>query len=155
MPPIPSQFVAGQRVRLPFQDEFSRLHERRLGILEHSPGPARFELISDVLLPVGSGLVTEMFCPDDMRGFQLISCAAAVCGVGSADIEIMIQNLTAAVDMLTTPITIASGDFTSYPAPVQPVIGPNNLVLTGDRIGVNVLDPGADATGLLVSLSYA
>jgi hypothetical protein len=74
--------------------------------------------------------------PSDLNGYRLYDAAAYVTTVDSSDIEFQLVNLTqAAVDMLSTPVTIDTGDFTSYTSAVPRVIDQANaIVSTGDLI---------------------
>lgn len=74
----------------------------------------------------------------------------------SGDIVVSLRNLTAAgVNMLSTPITIDEGDYHSYVSVAPRVISTsNNVVHTGDRISIDIDDPGANAMGLGVILAF-
>lgn len=56
------------------------------------------------------------------------------------------------IDMLTTPITIAPGQFVSLTAAVQPVIA-NAFVAKGARLTGSILTPGVQACGLVFILA--
>lgn len=73
----------------------------------------------------------------------------------SGGLSVMIRNVTDAVDMLSTAITIDVGEFTSYAAATQPVINYATCqVTTGDRIAIDVDAAGTGARGLGVKLAF-
>lgn len=94
--------------------------------------------------------------PDDLAEGFLWDCFAYVTTVGSGDIVIQLRNVTQAVDMLSVPITIEAGDFTSYQAAL--VLQPepdtsNNQVARGDLIAIDIDDDGGGtAMGLGVGI---
>ncbi len=95
--------------------------------------------------------------PAWLNGKHLVDCAAGVSVVGSADTVVQIRNVTNGdVDMLSTPITIETGDETSYSAGTQPVVDAgNSQVSTGDRIGIDIdADGGGTAEGLAVVMRF-
>ncbi len=68
---------------------------------------------------------------------------------------IQIHNVTDAVDMLSTKITIEEDEYNSWDAATAPVINTSNDdVVTGDRIRVDVDIAGAGAKGLDVILGF-
>lgn len=94
--------------------------------------------------------------PEELDGCVLLNAQAGVSVVSSAgDIVVSLTNLTAAVLMLTDPITIDAGDFNSYTSAAPSVVNQANaLVATGDRIGINVVSEGTDAEGLAVIATF-
>lgn len=94
--------------------------------------------------------------PYDLDGTNLVDADAFVTTVGSGATIIQIRNITQAVDMLTTRITIDAGDFHSFPpGPTQADIDDaNNTVVTGDRIAIDVDSAGAGAKGLGIMLRF-
>jgi hypothetical protein len=67
---------------------------------------------------------------------------------------IQVRNVTQAVDMLTTRISIDNAENTSYTAAAPPVIDPaNSTVATGDIIVVDV-DTAGGAVGLDIILAF-
>ncbi len=96
--------------------------------------------------------------PSDLNGLHLADAQAFVSTVGatSGGMTVQIENTTAAVDMLSTPITIDNGEFTSYTAAVPPVVDTgNDQVSTGDILAVDVdAIPGTGGEGLGVILSF-
>jgi hypothetical protein len=68
---------------------------------------------------------------------------------------VQIRNVTDAVDVLSTAITIDQSEFTSYTAATPPVINTaNDDVATGDIIAVDVDGAGVSAAGLSVHLTF-
>lgn len=93
---------------------------------------------------------------DDLAGLDLVDADAYVTTVSSSGTPtVMIRNVTAAVDMLSTAITIDANEFTSYTAATAPVINlANDAVAAGDRIAIDVDAAGTGAMGLGVWLSF-
>jgi hypothetical protein len=77
---------------------------------------------------------------EDLNGFDLIDADASVDTAGTTGTQdIQIHNVTTAVDMLSTAITIDSGETTSYTALTPPVINTlNDNVSTGDQLRFDV-----------------
>ena len=93
--------------------------------------------------------------PDDLDELKLISAHAVVYTDGGSTVTVQIRNVTQAVDMLTTPITIDAGETTSYTATTPPEINPAvSEVATGDILVVDVIDAGG-ASGLVVILAIS
>lgn len=104
---------------------------------------------------VGGGTVNEFFIPEDVNGLHLVKVAAGVSVPGSTATVVQITNLTQAVDMLTTSVSIDSGDYTSFDAATPPVIDTgSDQVFSGDRILFDITSAGTDAEGLSVALSF-
>lgn len=91
----------------------------------------------------------------------LLHAQAYVSTVSSGgDIVVQIHNVTTAVDMLATRITIDAGDFTSYQSATPSVpdysgTPPNNEVSTGDLLRIDVDSAGTAAKGLGVMVRFA
>lgn len=94
--------------------------------------------------------------PADLDGLQLLLVRAFVTTVGSSSTSVDVENLTGTVDMLTTNITIDSGEKSSRTAAAPAVIAdpPDNVVADGDQIHVSVATAGTDAQGLGVILGF-
>ena len=77
--------------------------------------------------------------PESMDGMNLVSVLADLVTAGTTGTEtIQIHNLTKAQDMLTTEITIDSGEISSSTAATPAVIGTSvDDVSTGDRIRID------------------
>jgi hypothetical protein len=94
--------------------------------------------------------------PYDVAGLALYQAEAGVCVVGASTTEIQIKNLSTVVDMLTTTITIDSGEYGSPTAAVASVVDDANaLVEWGDRIQGYVVSAGLGAAGLRVMLRFS
>lgn len=78
--------------------------------------------------------------PSSVNGMDLIAAHARVFTAGTTGTtDIQLHNVTDAVDMLSTKITIDSTETTSYSAATAPVInGSNDSVATGDIIRVDI-----------------
>ena len=105
---------------------------------------------------VGNG-VNYFHIPDNMNGMDLVAVHAEVITAGTTGTtDIQIHNLTQAVDMLTTKITIDSTETGSDTAATPAVIDTaNDDVATNDviRIDVDAISTTA-AKGLIVTLTF-
>jgi hypothetical protein len=87
----------------------------------------------------------------DVAGTYLREAEAYVTAAGSC--TVMIRNVTQAVDMLTTPITI-SGGFTSYTGGSPTIDIDNSLVALGDLIAIDIDSVSGEPKGLGVHLFF-
>ena len=94
--------------------------------------------------------------PDSFNGMNLVDADIAVYTVSSSGTPtVQIHNLTDAVDMLSTLITIDVSEFSSYTAVAPPVInGTYDDVATGDRIRIDVDIAGTGTKGLDVIMTF-
>lgn len=92
--------------------------------------------------------------PSVMSGWNLVAVAAArVSGTGVPSFQI--HNVTQAADMLSTNITIDSGETDSSTAAAAAVIDTgNDDVATGDRIRIDVDDAGTSTLWAEVQLTF-
>lgn len=102
-------------------------------------------LISVQVDPIGVSAATGndqayFYIPQEMGGWNLVGVAAVVETAGTTGtIDIQIRNATQAADMLSTVMTIDSGETSTGTAATPPVIDTaNDDVATGDRIQVDV-----------------
>ena len=103
----------------------------------------------------GDGKLT-MMVDQSMNGWTLAAVAAYVSDVSSSGaVTVQLHNVTDAVDILSTAITIDASEFSSYTAATPPVINTSNDdVATGDLIRIDVDGAGTDAKGLGVILTF-
>lgn len=95
--------------------------------------------------------------PAVLNGYNLVAVAAAVQTAGTTGTtDIQIHNVTQAADMLTTKITIDTGETDSSTAATAAVIDTaNDDVATGDRIRIDVdAVSTTPPKGLLVELTF-
>ena len=95
--------------------------------------------------------------PSILNGFNLVGVAAANNTAGTTGtMDIQVHNITQTADMLTTKITIDSGETDSSTAATAAVIdAANDDVATGDQIRVDVdAVQTTPATGLMVELQF-
>jgi hypothetical protein len=96
-----------------------------------------------------------IMCMADLDGGHLVDAQAYHVVAGTGTTEIQIHNLTQAVDMLSTPVTIDSGELDSYDATTPRVIDlANDLVVRQDQIAIDVDDVQANAQGLYVVITF-
>lgn len=102
--------------------------------------------------------------PDDLQLSKLTDCFCYVTTAGTGDIEVQLRNVdrgddpnSTGADMLSTPMTINAGDYTSYDSTPQRVIDPSTYqVFTGSMIAIDIIDDGGgDAQGLGVGIELA
>lgn len=110
-------------------------------------------------LSTGDGKL--IFCiPIPMGGMDLTAANAFVTTVSSSGLPtVQIRNITQAVDMLSTRITIDVSEFRSF-SPDTPTTPPvidtgNDDVATGDLIAIDVDVSGTGAKGLGVILTFS
>lgn len=94
--------------------------------------------------------------PFEMNGMNLVSAHASVTTVSSSGTPTyQIRNVTDAVDMLSTRITIDANENTSYTAATQPVIDTaHDDVATGDLIAIDKDAAGTGCKGDTIILSF-
>ena len=110
---------------------------------------------------VGNG-IASITIPLALNGLVLSATAgdlgAHVYTAGSGSVTtVMIHNLTDGVDMLSTPITIDSGETDSSTAATAPVVdGSNNEVATADvlRFDIDAVASGTAANGLEIRMQF-
>lgn len=87
--------------------------------------------------------------PEDLDAHELMKVEAFVSTPGSGDTVVQIHHVQNDVDVLSTPITIASGDLNSKDAGTQPVVDlDENVVEHGDHYRIDIDSAGGGATGL-------
>ena len=129
--------------------------------ITHSAAPQfrvfELKITSDTTLVVTGDGQFIFCCPDILNAMNLVRAHAFVSTVSnSGNPTIQIRNVTDAVDMLSTKITIDASEFTSYTAATPSVVDPaHDDVATGDLISVDVDVAGNNAMGLGVILTFA
>jgi hypothetical protein len=84
---------------------------------------------------------------------ELVHVAAFVSVAGAVTVQI--RNVTGAYDFLTTPLTIDSGDKSSYFAATPAVIDETKIVDKGDELRIDVDAADGTAEGLCVTVQFA
>ena len=142
---------------------FTRLagHGRQIrGLQRRPPGNAKagFEiLVTDATDVLATGdMQGWMFVPEYANGMRLMSAHACVTTPSTSGLPtVQIRNVTDAVDMLATRITIDENDRTSYAADTpHEVDTANDEVATGNLLAVDVDVAGTGAKGLVVILVF-
>ena len=91
-------------------------------------------------LTTGDGKAS-IFIPAELDGYNLVDADACVstAGTGATLTTVQVRNVTDAVDMLSTRITIDASELTSFTAATQPVIDTTkDDVATGDQLAIDV-----------------
>lgn len=106
-------------------------------------------------LTTGDGKVIFLI-PQELNGYNLVGANAFVTTVSSSGTPtVQIRNVTDAVDMLSTRITIDANEYTSYTAAAAAVVDATyDDVATGDRLAVDVDVAGTGAKGLGIVLTF-
>lgn len=106
-------------------------------------------------LTTGDGKVIFLI-PQELNGYNLVGANAFVTTVSSSGTPtVQIRNVTDAVDMLSTRITIDANEYTSYTAAAAAVVNATyDDVATGDRLAVDVDVAGTGAKGLGIVLTF-
>jgi len=107
------------------------------------------------VVTTGDGKV-QWDIPLTMDGLDLVWVGASVSVVSSSGaIQVQIHNTTSAVDVLSTPISIDSGEFTDRTAATAWVIDADNAAaVDGHMWRIDVDAAGTNAEGLVVHLDY-
>jgi len=94
--------------------------------------------------------------PSELNGLDLIDADASVYTASTSGTPtVQIHNVTDAVDMLSTSITIDANEYSSYTAATAPVIDTaHDDVATGDRLRIDVDAAGTGTKGLDVILVF-
>lgn len=92
--------------------------------------------------------------PNEFNGMNLVG--VRFCRTGGTGVpSVQIHNITQAVDMLTTNVTIDSGETDSKDATTPAAIDTgNNDVATGDRLRIDVDDAGTNTVNSEVQLAF-
>lgn len=107
------------------------------------------------VLTTGDGKA-NIFIPAALNGMNLVLAHAAVTTVSSSGLPtIQIANVTDAVDMLSTRITIDASEKTSHTAATPSVIDTSkDDVTTGDELRIDVDVAGTGTKGLVIILTF-
>lgn len=110
---------------------------------------------TDTTLAVGDTVAT-FFVPAEFDSYDLVRAEAAVKIVSTTGTPtIQLRDVTGTGDMLTTKITIDSGEKTSFTAATASVIDTtNDTVLAGTEIAIDIDSAGTAAEDLYVILSF-
>ena len=95
--------------------------------------------------------------PAELNGMRLYSVGASTStpsSVGAISVQSRRVRAGVSVNMLTTPITIAVGEYDSNTASPPVIDTANDDVLTGDQIHFDVVTAGSGSLGLVVSFSF-
>lgn len=113
------------------------------------------EIAAPEQTPVTGDSQQVIMCMADLDGGHLVDAQAYHVTAGTGTTTVQIRNITQAVDMLSTPVTIDTGDLDSYDAATPPVIDvANDLVTVQDQIGIDIDGVQASAEGLYVVITF-
>jgi hypothetical protein len=108
-----------------------------------------------IALTVANGLA-YFRVPASLHGLRLTAVGAHnTTASSSGNPTVQIRNNTAGVNILTTALTINANTLDSASATTPAVIGPNNGVVTGTEIRIDVTTAGTGTLGLLVDLTFS
>ena len=111
--------------------------------------------VNDSISPtVGNG-ITHVTIPATLNGLGLQSAQAHVYTAGTGSLNtIQLHNLTDGADMLSTPITIDSGEKDSSTAATPSVVGGSGGVSTADVIRIDVDVVATNTLGLEIRMIF-
>ena len=107
---------------------------------------------TSIVVSTGDGKF-HFFIPQGLEQAELFHAAAGVSVAG--EVTVQVHNVTQAADYLTTPLTIDSGEKTSYTAATPCVIDETIFADLGDEIRIDVDAADGTAEGLCVILHFA
>jgi len=113
--------------------------------------------VADGIAPYTGNGITHVTIPSSLDGKRLASANAHVytVGTGGSITNVQLHNLTDAVDMLSTPITIDLNEKDSSTAATQPVVNSStNLISTGDVIRIDVDAVATNTLGLEIRMVF-
>jgi hypothetical protein len=118
--------------------------------------PIKVTVDDDFVLVADGQFIFAITTDDEIAGYTLVGASAYVTTVASSGlVTVQVRNVTQAVNMLSTPITIDANEFTSDTAATPPVVNtPNALIALDDLISINVTSTGTGARGLGVVLRF-
>lgn len=125
----------------------------RIAALEANPVIAMYEIkvfADDDFVATGDGWFIFAI-PQDLDGKRLLSAEAFVTTVGSSATVVQIRKVGGS-DMLSTLITVDSGEFTSYDSSSRSVVSAGDDVFVKDLIAIDVDTAGGGSMGLGVML---
>ena len=115
------------------------------------------KVISDIdILTIGNSKVI-FTVPIELNNYNLSNVGVSIITSGSTqpNVQVQITNLTTNNAMLSTQITIDSGQTTSYASNIQPVINPTyKKVSTGHELSIDVNAVGTNVKGLQINLTF-
>lgn len=126
---------------------------------DHRPGGSdpipvvlHIKIFTDTTTVAAGDGARYFFVTKDLAGLTLLDAQAGVTTAGGA-LSIMVRNVTQGNDMLSTAITIDSGEETSYTAATSSVVNkPFAKVDRGDKIAIDV--DTASGSGLEAFLTF-
>ena len=115
------------------------------------------KVFADTFAVATSGGEFYLTITDDLGGTYLRSAHAALTTAGGGDLEVQVRNVTEAVDMLSTVVTVDAGETNSYTSAAPHVVDitgtpANNRVSRGDQLRIDI--DTASGTGLEMLLEF-
>lgn len=107
------------------------------------------------VLTVGDRKGMPFIVPPEMNGWRLSAARGHVVTVSSSGpVTVQLHNLTRALDMLTTKITVDANEKDSKDAVASVVTTANAIVFTGDEVWVDIDAAGTGSKGLIITLTF-
>lgn len=114
-----------------------------------------YQLNTDIALNTGDNCVNFRW-PSILTGGWTLQTIAAARASGTGVLTIQIRNITTGFDLLTTKVTVDSGETDSNTAAVAAVIdGTHNTMTAGDHLSVDVDDAGVNTLFGSIEMGYA
>jgi len=112
--------------------------------------------VADGIGPTAGDGITHVTIPSPLNNRKLQNAEAHVYTVGTTGsiTTVQLHNLTDAVDILSTAITIDLNEKDSSTAATPHVIGANNTVTTGDVIRIDVDQVATNTLGLEIRMVF-
>jgi|TARA_R110002020_G_scaffold84927_2_gene209960 hypothetical protein len=112
--------------------------------------------VNDGIAPTTGNGITHVTIPSSLNGKKLQGAQAHVytVGTGGSITNVQIHNLTDAVDILSTPITIDLNEKDSSTAATPSVVGASNTVSTADVLRIDVDAVATNTLGLELRIVF-
>lgn len=121
-------------------------------LMVYAPRGALAETLPDTAIVVATGDGQHYFeVSQEEDGHVLVEATASVSEPGAVTVQL--RNATQATDLLTTAITIDTGETSSYTATTPRVIDTTVVLATGDLVFVDVDAADGTAEGLIVRVA--
>ena len=121
-------------------------------LMVYAPRGALAQTLPDTAIVVATGNGQHYFeVSEEEDGFVLTEATAHVSAAGAVTVQL--RNATQATDLLTTELTIDTGETSSYTAATQRVINTSVVLAKGDLVFVDIDAADGTAEGLIVRVA--